>query len=89
MVGRSRKPVGPYKDAAGKLMLEGGGAQLLAANSRWLGPGGESILQRKEGDIIVFHAYDATTGKPALQISTLKWKHGWPQASLGTTGESK
>jgi arabinan endo-1,5-alpha-L-arabinosidase len=89
MVGRSRKPAGPYKDASGKPMLEGGGTQLLGANRRWLGPGGESVLQRKEGDVIVFHAYDATTGKPALQISTLTWKHGWPEAALGTTGESK
>jgi arabinan endo-1,5-alpha-L-arabinosidase len=89
MVGRSHKVTGPYVDAAGKPMLEGGGTQLLMANSRWLGPGGESILQRPEGDIIVFHAYDAVTGKPALQISTLAWQDGWPHAALGTTGESR
>jgi arabinan endo-1,5-alpha-L-arabinosidase len=84
MVGRSKHVTGPYMDATGKLMPEGGGTQLLAANARWLGPGGESVLQRPEGDIIVFHAYDAVTGKPALQISTLTWKHGWPHAALGT-----
>jgi arabinan endo-1,5-alpha-L-arabinosidase len=89
MVGRSSQVTGPYVGADGKSMLEGGGAQLLTANGRWLGPGGESILQRPEGDIIVFHAYDALTGKPALQISTLTWKGGWPQAALGTAGESK
>ncbi len=89
MLGRSRKVTGPYVDTTGKPMMEGGGTQLLTANSRWLGPGGESILQRPEGDIIVFHAYDAVTGKPALQISTLTWEHGWPHAALGTTGESK
>jgi arabinan endo-1,5-alpha-L-arabinosidase len=89
MVGRSRHVTGPYVDADGKPMPEGGGTQLLSANSRWLGPGGESILQRPEGDIIVFHAYDALTGKPALQISTLTWKDGWPQAALGTAGESR
>jgi arabinan endo-1,5-alpha-L-arabinosidase len=89
MVGRSGKVTGPYLDATGKPMMEGGGTQLLAANSRWLGPGGESILQRPEGDILVFHAYDAVTGKPALQISTLTWESGWPHAALGTAGESK
>ena len=89
MVGRSHQVTGPYTDADGKPMLQGGGTQLLGANSRWLGPGGESVLQRPEGDILVFHAYDAVTGKPALQISTLTWKNGWPYAALGTTGESK
>jgi arabinan endo-1,5-alpha-L-arabinosidase len=89
MVGRSHQVTGPYMDADGKLMLGGGGTQMLAANSRWLGPGGESVLQRPEGDILVFHAYDAVTGKAALQISTLTWKNGWPHAALGITGESK
>jgi arabinan endo-1,5-alpha-L-arabinosidase len=88
MVGRSRKPTGPYVDADDKPMLVGGGAQLLAANERWLGPGGESVLQRPEGDLLIFHAYDATTGKPALQISGLTWNQGWPRAILGISGES-
>jgi arabinan endo-1,5-alpha-L-arabinosidase len=39
--------------------------------------------------LIVFHAYDAVTGKPALQISTLGWDDGWPHAMLSTAGESK
>lgn len=89
MVGRSRRVTGPYVDATGKAMLKGGGTQLLTANSRWLGPGGESVLQRPQGDIIVFHAYDAVTGKSALQISTLTWQNGWPHAVVGITGESR
>ncbi len=89
MVGRSSNVTGPYVDESGKPMLQGGATQLLAANSRWDGPGGESILQQPGGDHIVFHAYDAITGKPALQISTLTWKDGWPHAALGTTGQSK
>jgi arabinan endo-1,5-alpha-L-arabinosidase len=89
MVGRATHVTGPYLDEDGKPMLEGGGTQILWPNSRWLGPGGESVLQRPEGDIIVYHAYDAATGKPALQISTLTWQNGWPHATLGTTGESK
>lgn len=89
MVGRSKHVTGPYVDADGKPMMEGGGMPLLTANERWLGPGGESVLQRPEGDVIVFHAYDAVTGKPALQVSSLVWKHGWPHAALGTTGETR
>lgn len=89
MMGRSRQVTGPYLDVDGKPMLQGGGTQLLTANDRWLGPGGASFLQQKDGDLIVFHAYDAVTGKPALQISTLSWQNGWPHAALATTGESK
>ena len=89
MVGRSRHVTGPYTDSAGKRMLLAGGTELLTGNSRWLGPGGESVLQQPEGDYLVFHAYDAITGKPALQISTIVWRDGWPHAALATTGESK
>jgi arabinan endo-1,5-alpha-L-arabinosidase len=89
MVGRATHVTGPYLDEEAKPMLEGGGTQILWPNSRWLGPGGESVLQRPEGDLLVFHAYDAVTGKPALQISTLTWDYGWPHATLGTAGQSK
>ena len=89
MVGRASRVTGSYRDANGKAMLEGGGTPLLSSNSRWIGPGGESVLQDHEGDVIVFHAYDAITGRPVLQISTLTWKHGWPRAALGAAGESR
>ena len=82
LVGRSREVTGPYLDASGKKMSEGGATPLLDANQKWLGPGGESILLQKDGDIIVFHAYDAKTGSPSLQISTLTWTDGWPHAAL-------
>jgi len=89
MVGRSHKVTGPYFDADNKQMLSGGGTQLLVGNTRWLGPGGESILQKAGGNVMVFHAYDAQTGRPALQVSTITWNGGWPHVALGTTGESK
>jgi arabinan endo-1,5-alpha-L-arabinosidase len=83
MVGRSKSVTGPYVDAAGKPLAEGGGTELLLANSRWLGPGGESILMDPKGkDLIVFHAYDAKTGKPSMQLSTIDWTGGWPHAGL-------
>jgi arabinan endo-1,5-alpha-L-arabinosidase len=63
-------------------MLEGGGTPLLLGNSRWFGPGGESLLQQKDSDIIVFHAYDGTTGHAYLQVSTIAWVDGWPKVAL-------
>lgn len=82
MMGRSKHVTGPYLDKAGKSMTEGGGSPLLVANDKWLGPGGESLLHLPAGDIIVFHAYDAHTGRPSLHISTLAWSEGWPAAAL-------
>jgi arabinan endo-1,5-alpha-L-arabinosidase len=82
LVGRSSEVTGPYLDASGKKMSEGGATPLLDANQKWRGPGGQSILLQKDGDIIVFHAYDAKTGNPSLQISTLTWTDGWPHAAL-------
>ena len=85
MVGRSRKVTGPYVDKAGKRLEDGGGTSLLTANSRWLGPGGESLLLTPGGqDLIVFHAYDSNTGKPSMQLSTLDWIDGWPSAALSS-----
>jgi arabinan endo-1,5-alpha-L-arabinosidase len=83
MVGRSRHVTGPYVDEQGVPMMQGGGTELLTADKRWLGPGGESVSMQKHGpDILVFHAYDAHTGRPAMQISTLTWQGGWPHAAL-------
>jgi arabinan endo-1,5-alpha-L-arabinosidase len=83
MVGRSTRVTGPYVDDHGLPMMEGGGAPLLSGDARWLGPGGESVLMQTPGpDILVFHAYDAHTGKPALQISTIAWRDGWPHVAL-------
>ncbi len=82
MVGRAKSVTGPYVDRDGKLLTEGGGSPLLVGNSKWLGPGGESLLHQPQHDIIVFHAYSAVDGHPALHISTLVWNDGWPEAAL-------
>ena len=85
MVGRAKSVTGPYVDQTGKKLEDGGGTELLIANGRWLGPGGESLLMGAAPggkDLIVFHAYDATTGRPSLQLSTIEWVDGWPRAAL-------
>jgi len=89
MVGRSRGVTGPYNDADGTPMLDGGGTTLVQGNNRWFGPGGESVLQQKDGDIIVFHAYDSTTGQPHLQISTIAWVNGWPMVALAAENAAR
>jgi arabinan endo-1,5-alpha-L-arabinosidase len=82
VVGRSRDITGPYADAAGKSMMEGGGTRLIEGTARWRGPGHEAVLLDPGGpDLMVFHAYDGTTGKPHLQISTMVWDEGWPKVA--------
>jgi arabinan endo-1,5-alpha-L-arabinosidase len=88
MVGRSANVTGPYVDASGTPMLNGGGTPVLVGNSRWTGPGGESIRMAGDHgmsdgqDIIVFHAYDAKTGHAFLQLSNIDWSGGWPHVAL-------
>ncbi len=78
-VGRARKVAGPYTDRDGVPMTEGGGSIVLEATTpAWRGPGHQAMLQDVSGDYLVFHAYDGTTGRFELKISTLVWQNGWP-----------
>ena len=86
IVGRAKEITGPYLDENGVSMMQGGGTEILHSNGEWAGPGGESVLLGSPGDLLVFHAYDAKTGKPALQISTIQWTSGWPRVALATHG---
>ena len=87
-VGRSRSVTGPYVDRSGTPMMLGGGTEVLTANDAWRGPGGASLLHlagRNPQELIAFHAYSAVTGAPSLQISTIRWKDGWPSAAVSET----
>jgi arabinan endo-1,5-alpha-L-arabinosidase len=82
VVGRSADITGPYVDVSGKPMMEGGGTQLTRSTSLWHGPGHEAVLLQPGGlDLMLFHAYDGTTGKPFLQISSIAWANGWPSVA--------
>ena len=82
-VGRARRLTGPYIDRSGKAMIEGGGTLVVGGAGRWAGPGHCAVLREREGDHLVYHAYDTEwRGVPTLRISTLHWdSEGWPTVS--------
>ena len=80
VVGRAERITGPYIDKDGRPMAQGGGTPLLEGSDAWRGPGHVAVLADADADLLVFHAYDATTGRPTLQISTMVWEAGWPRA---------
>ena len=82
-VGRARRLTGPYIDRSGKAMIDGGGTLVVGGAGRWTGPGHCAVLQEREGDHLVYHAYDTEwRGVPTLRISTLHWdSEGWPTVS--------
>ncbi len=82
VAGRASKITGPYTDRRGRPMMDGGGTRLIQGTTLWRGPGHEGLLMEPGLDLIVFHAYNGTSGRPALQISTLVWEDGWPRMAV-------
>jgi arabinan endo-1,5-alpha-L-arabinosidase len=81
-VGRSESPTGPFVDADGVDMMAGGGTEVLAADGRYIGPGGQSVLQDDDGDLLVYHYYDGEDdGAPKLGLNLIDWSSGWPVVS--------
>jgi len=82
MVGRSTEPTGPYVDAEGKRMLDGGGTLVIESSERWRGPGHNSVLVTDEGTWMVHHTYDMQNldAQRILQVRPLEWnEEGWPK----------
>lgn len=74
-VGRSESVTGPYVDADGVALLDGGGTPLLASDGGRVGPGGQSV----SGGLLAFHYYDQQLdGAFRLGLTPLMWKDGWP-----------
>lgn len=91
MVGRSKSPTGPFLDAAGKSMAEGGHVELLKGSPPMFSPGHSDVLQAPDGRwLMPYHFYDARSywsdgkwGLPRLQIRELLWSaDGWPLPGL-------
>ncbi|WP_116789074.1 arabinan endo-1,5-alpha-L-arabinosidase [Flavobacterium psychrotrophum] len=79
VVGRSKTVQGPYLDAAGKDLNQGGGTLVIEGNKNWAGVGHNSAYTFNGKDYLVFHAYEiAQKGAPKLKIKEISWKDGWP-----------
>ncbi|MET3772953.1 arabinan endo-1,5-alpha-L-arabinosidase [Arthrobacter nitrophenolicus] len=75
-VGRSDSITGPYVDAEGKDLLDGGGTPLLASDGGRVGPGGQSV----SGNVLAFHYYaEELDGAFRLGLAGLEWKDRWPK----------
>lgn len=81
-VGRSESVTGPYEDADGTPMTEGGGTLVIESTPNWKGTGHNSVLQEDGKTYLVYHAYSdrggQNEGTPHLRISPLEWADGWP-----------
>ncbi|MFF1510994.1 arabinan endo-1,5-alpha-L-arabinosidase [Streptomyces sp. NPDC058326] len=80
-VGRAAAVTGPYRDRNGVALMNNGGTPVLESHGSVIGPGGQSIMKDVDGDLIVYHYYDAGSGGvPRLGINRLDWSSGWPVA---------
>ena len=79
-VGRSASITGPYTDASGTAMLDGGGMEVQGTDAGMIGPGSPFVFATQGGqDWLVYHYYDAyDAGDAWLQIRPLIWVDGWP-----------
>ncbi|MCQ4209609.1 arabinan endo-1,5-alpha-L-arabinosidase [Streptomyces longispororuber] len=80
-VGRAAGVTGPYYDKSGVSMTNNGGTPVLESHGSVIGPGGQSIMNDTDGDLIVYHYYDGNdNGTPKLGVNLLNWSTGWPVA---------
>lgn len=91
MVGRSRNATGPYVDAAGNAMTEGGHLAVLKSSPPMFAPGHSDVFRDPSGRwLMPYHFYDGRQnwhgdlwGLPTLQIRELLWsRDGWPLPGL-------
>jgi arabinan endo-1,5-alpha-L-arabinosidase len=82
-MGRSRKVTGPYLDAEGIDMIQGGGKLLIGSGGRVIGPGHFGLLDLGQGVQKFSMHWEADLdrgGASVLDIRPLLWKEGWPVA---------
>jgi arabinan endo-1,5-alpha-L-arabinosidase len=81
--GRSRKVTGPFLDADGVDMIQGGGKLLIGAGGRTIGAGHFGLLDLGDGVQKFSLHWEADLdrgGASVLDIRPLLWKDGWPVA---------
>lgn len=82
-MGRSRKVTGPFLDAEGVDMIEGGGKLLIGSGGRFVGPGHFGLMDLGDGVQKFSLHWEADMdrgGASVLDIRPLLWKDGWPVA---------
>ena len=98
MVGRSAAITGPFLDADGTAMVDGGHVSVLNTSSPMFGPGHCHVFQDTDSRwLMPYHYYDSRRywtgdkwGLPTLQIRELLWSpDGWPMPGLPVGFEPK
>jgi arabinan endo-1,5-alpha-L-arabinosidase len=82
-MGRSRRVNGPFIDAMGVDMIQGGGKMLVGSGGRLIGPGHFGLLDLGQGVQKFSMHWEADLDKgggSVLDIRPLLWKDGWPVA---------
>jgi len=82
-MGRSRHVTGPFLDAEGVDMIQGGGTQLIGSGDRKVGPGHFGLMDLGDGVMKFSMHWEADLdrgGASVLDIRPLLWKDGWPVA---------
>ena len=84
VVGRSRDPRGPYVDAAGVSLMQGGGTPVVVGNDRYPGAGHCAVVDVDGKDTMFFHAYDRERGyNSCLLVREIVWNsEAWPEIKL-------
>jgi arabinan endo-1,5-alpha-L-arabinosidase len=79
-VGRSTNVAGPYFDAAGVNMTNGGGTMVLESSARFIGPGQAGIMADNGTNWFTYHYYDGNNnGAATVGMNQLYWSTtGWP-----------
>jgi arabinan endo-1,5-alpha-L-arabinosidase len=81
--GRARKVTGPFLDAMGVDMIQGGGKLLIGSGGRFVGAGHFGLLDLGDGVQKFSMHWEADFdrgGASVLDIRPLLWKDGWPVA---------
>lgn len=83
-VGRAESLDGPFVDAEGVPMLDGGGTLLLASDGDRIGPGHVGLYPIEVAgaprEVMTYHYYPAS-GTPWATVGArlLRWEDGWPE----------
>ena len=82
--GRAKEVTGPYIDAAGVPLMQGGGTLVVGGNDRYPGAGHCAVVQKDGVDIMLFHAYDRDFGYDSrLLVKPIDWSEaGWTSVAL-------